>query len=150
MFSSEQAEFAKTISEIINCNPFLPRRIELERKALGKRFVEKNANWNLHASEHQETENLTLMQKIAEDIISDCLSSDASFNETTRPLYLDLVRFVLFNGSRNVFQQTAELKGKGSATFFRKFRKAWFEYCPPQRFPDEVGVRSRCGLALRL
>lgn len=139
MFSSEQRKFAQTISEIINCNPFLPQRIKLERQALGKEFIEENANWNLHPSQHQATVNLERMHVMAEEILSSCRNAGTKqFDEKNAPLYLDLVRFVLFNVHSDAFTTVAEEHGKGSNALYKRFRKDWLSYCDPERFPDTV------------
>ena len=139
MFSSNQRKFAQTISEIINCNPFLPDRIQLERKALGSEFVEENANWNLHPSQHQATVNLERMRVLAEGILTSCRDADAQhFNDKNIPLYLDLVRFVLFNAHSDAFTLVVEEHGKGSNALYKRFRKDWLNYCDPERFPAAV------------
>src|SRR3990170_1733412 len=45
MTESERA-FARAISELALCNPFLPERIEAERRALGARFVPTGPVWH--------------------------------------------------------------------------------------------------------
>lgn len=40
LFQPTDWHFAKTVSEMAFSNPFLPRRIDLERQALGDEFVE--------------------------------------------------------------------------------------------------------------
>jgi transcriptional regulator with AAA-type ATPase domain len=46
LFTPEERRFATALDELIHCNPFLPRRIELERAALADDFDERNARWN--------------------------------------------------------------------------------------------------------
>ena len=51
LLSPAEEAFARTVSELVHCNPFTARRIELERQALGAEFVEKDAEWNDRAVE---------------------------------------------------------------------------------------------------
>ena len=137
MFNKSQRKFARTISEIINCNPFLPRRIELERQALGKEFSEQNAEWNLHPSQHRLTPNLEKMQQVAEGILDLLVESESVPEGDDLALHLDLVRFVLFNRFRNEMGDVATQGGKLQSVF-QQFREQWMTYCPPGRFQDSV------------
>ena len=38
LFAAGQRSFAEAVSELVYCNPFLPERIECERRALGEDF----------------------------------------------------------------------------------------------------------------
>jgi DNA-binding NtrC family response regulator len=46
LFTAEERRLATVLADLIHCNPFLPRRIELERAAMGNEFDERNAQWN--------------------------------------------------------------------------------------------------------
>ena len=143
MLNATQTRFAKLVSELINCDPFLPLRIELERKALGKEFDETNANWNLHPSQHRETENLQRLYDRALGILEavvgklDSVSADADSTE----LYLDLVSFVVFHDFRDSFEQMVLDDGKSASKTYQRFYKQWTRFCPVDRFPDSVTDR---------
>ena len=135
MFNKAQRTFAETISQIINCNPFLKLRIELERKALGADFVEENADWNLHPSQHQQTPNLERMSRVADDILSDVYGGE--FSEGDLELYVDLVRFVLFDKYRHEFEQLAA-SGIRPAKVYDRFQRDWMAYFPSDRSPQFI------------
>src|SRR5437868_7586779 len=40
LFQAADRRFVEVVSQLINCNPFLPRWVELEREALGTEFRE--------------------------------------------------------------------------------------------------------------
>lgn len=140
MLTKPQRLFAHHISGIINCNPFLPARIELERLALGREFIESGANWNSHPSQHHQSPNLEKMLKRAEQILDSVgttRSNHAAASDEERELYLDLVRFVLFNRYRNEFRSLA-IENRKPAEAYAKFRQDWLKYCPPDLFSEEV------------
>ena len=140
MLSKPQRQFADRISEIINCNPFLPDRIELERLALGSEFVESGASWNSHPSQHKESPNLERMLHRAEEILESASTSGSTriaINDEELDLYLDLVRFVLFNRYRDELRALTTDNRKPAAAY-AKFRDDWLKYCPPDQVPEEV------------
>ena len=130
MLTKSQRRFAEIVSDIIECNPFLPRRIELERKALGTSFITKSANWNLHPTEHQQTENLSRIHDKAESILSSM--SNVDVNSKDMPLVADLVRLYLFNRFRRDFEQLAEPSASSPsvARVFKRFQKEWQRFVP--------------------
>lgn len=143
MFDSSQRRFAKTVSAIIECNPFLPERINLEKKALGDAFESTNANWNLHPSEQQLTENITLINKRAEAILN--ALSQKSF-ESAAPadvqLAVDLTSLVLFNRFREQFEKLNAQHGKSASAVFQKFQKEWNRFLPPGVVPAEITAQA--------
>lgn len=49
--SSQERAFLGAVSNLAYCNPFLPERVDLERAALGKEFVEGEPVWSLPVEE---------------------------------------------------------------------------------------------------
>ncbi|OAM89076.1 sigma 54-interacting transcriptional regulator [Termitidicoccus mucosus] len=49
LFSDEELAFADCVGRVNRANPFLPERIEWERKALGAEFAEAAADWNVQS-----------------------------------------------------------------------------------------------------
>ncbi len=47
LFTPEELRFAQSVGRISLSNQFLPERVQLEREALGKEFVESGADWNV-------------------------------------------------------------------------------------------------------
>ena len=46
IFSKEDRKFAEVLSQLAYANPFQPRRIELEREALGSDFDDPSPVWS--------------------------------------------------------------------------------------------------------
>ena len=139
MFTKSQAKFAKSVSDLIECNPFLPRRIELEKRALGKDFDPVDADWNLHPSWQMANANLELLHRRAKQIIQQS-NDDRSFvhDDSTIAMQLDLARFAIFSDFRADFEAMVDNDGKTTPQVFARFEKAWQLYCPPERFPDSI------------
>jgi hypothetical protein len=58
LFRTEEREFAETVSRLVYCNPFLPERVELERRALGDDFVGFERVLNMRAGDDLLAENV--------------------------------------------------------------------------------------------
>ena len=128
MLSPSQKRFAEIVTQIINCNPFLPERIQLERELLGSDFVEPSANWNLHPSEHFQTANLTLIHDKAEAILAEIDFANLPRNEL--PPVLDLLWLVLFGEFKEPFEQLWNDGGKSASSVYQQFESRWLELLP--------------------
>lgn len=47
LFTPEELHFAQSVKRINHSNHFLPERVQYEREALGREFVESGADWNV-------------------------------------------------------------------------------------------------------
>lgn len=125
MFLAPDRAFAGVISQLIDCNPFLPERIQLERRALGKQFSETDAQWNLHPSAYRRSENARRITERAEQVLSRTRSqllTQKSLTNEEQSLYCDLVYYVLFSRFRDDFQHLMSTGGNGVADVYRRFR----------------------------
>lgn len=136
VFTKPQRRFAELISDLINCNPFLPDRIAIEKKILGRSFVAKDANWNLHPSEHQSTANLDHIYGQAAEILAELDLGSAE--EKDMPLIVDLLYLVLFDEFRDEFEKVEADRGKSAGAVYRKFSASWEKYCPAKSVPKAV------------
>ena len=136
MLNPSQKRFAEIVTQIINCNPFLPERIQLERELLGSDFVEPNANWNLHPSEHFQTVNLQLMHDKAEAILAAVDFATLPRNELT--MMLDLLWLVVFGELKQPLETLWEDKGKSASTVYEQFETRWFQLIPKAETPKSV------------
>src|SRR5215211_721773 len=59
LFSRADRHFTTTVGQLAHCNPFLPERIELERKALGDAFDPHLADWNVRPQMESDHGNLS-------------------------------------------------------------------------------------------
>ena len=105
---SSDRDFARTISQIIDSNPFLPARPRLERQALGQSFVKEEADWNLHPLAYRASENTIRLQEKAETVLERlrlAIESVGKIEAETAAFYTDLAHFVLFGRYRDDMQR---------------------------------------------
>ena len=57
LFTPEERAFAETLAELSHANPFLPERIDAERRALGHRFVDDGL-WHRRSGDSQSRPNV--------------------------------------------------------------------------------------------
>jgi len=137
MFTTQQAKFARSISDLIECNPFIRQRIELEKKALGKQFESRDAQWNMHPSWQLANANLEALHHGSIAILKEInRDKTAEHSEETLAMHLDLARFAIFSDFRVEFEGMVTSAGKTTPKVFERFKKAWYAYCPPEKFPD--------------
>ena len=137
MFTTQQAKFARSISDLIECNPFIRQRIELEKKALGKQFESRDAQWNMHPSWQLANANLEALHHGSIAILKEInRDKTAEHSEETLAMHLDLARFAIFSDFRVEFEGMVTSAGKTTPKVFERFKKAWYVYCPPEKFPD--------------
>jgi transcriptional regulator with AAA-type ATPase domain len=105
----DELAFARTVSELVHCNPFTTHRIELERQALGSEFVEADAEWNLHPQSRHNHPNLLVLQRRLEEAgerLRVRLVKGAKATEAERALYEDLVLLALYHRLRGALDET--------------------------------------------
>ena len=65
----QERHFAKAVSELIYCNPFLPERIEHEQAALDGEFDDRDARWNLQSGDGQKPPNVIMLVLRVEELL---------------------------------------------------------------------------------
>src|SRR5687767_14901795 len=70
LFTDSDRRFAETLAELAYCNPFLARRTELERQALGREFDERFAQWNVIGDITADQPNLSRLQARTEAVLA--------------------------------------------------------------------------------
>jgi hypothetical protein len=92
---------AGVLAELVWCNPFLPRRVELERAALGDDFVPGGEVWHLGAPQREDatSPNLPRLTARAEALLQaahERLLAGAAASAADVVLYRDLVFYALY------------------------------------------------------
>ena len=93
-------EFARSVAKLPYRNPFLPERVEIERRALGSDFQEFGLVWHADKAE-QRNPNLTRINERLEPLVerwrSEVLGSLGRCDPEMRRLYPDLALYHLYN-----------------------------------------------------
>jgi len=131
LFDAEERRLAEAVSGLGFGNPFLPERIENEKRALGDDFVPGAAVWSLDASHLRDHPNVVEIQGRSELLAERCRQRLASGQRPSRrdlTLYEGLVLYVLFYRYENAFYEeiVAAPPSRGQRrrmAFYRSFRQ---------------------------
>jgi transcriptional regulator with AAA-type ATPase domain len=131
LLTPAEAAFARTVSELVHCNPFTARRIELEREALGTEFVEKDSEWNLQPERRHDHPNLVALERRLEETaerVRQRLAKGQGATEAERTLYEDLVLMALYRRVRPALDEAvataaADARGARPATLYRELEQ---------------------------
>jgi transcriptional regulator with AAA-type ATPase domain len=137
---SGDRQFARTISQIIGANPFLPDRPRLEREALGQAFVKDEADWNLHPSAFHASENTIRLQERAEAVLERmrvAIETAAPVDEATAARFTDLSHFVLFGRYRDDLRCILDGKPKHAAQAYERFQEDFAALFEPDGLPPQ-------------
>jgi transcriptional regulator with AAA-type ATPase domain len=99
-FSSQDRDFLEAVSGLVYANPFLPERIELEKRALGELFQADATNaWSKAAAWDRERPNVTALTDKVETLamgFRDRLVDGATIAQGELTLYRNLVQYLLY------------------------------------------------------
>lgn len=134
--SSADRGFLKAIARLTYCNPFLPERIEYEKQALGRAFVDSPLVWSLEVDSEGERANLIRLTERVEPVaeqLQDRLAAGARPSPGDLVLYEDLVLYLLYQRSRQEFHRTILEAGGGGGTprrlaYWDRFRADFLRY----------------------
>ncbi|MHC4415018.1 MAG: sigma 54-interacting transcriptional regulator [Planctomycetota bacterium] len=130
LFAADQRTFARHISGLTYCNPFLPQRITAEREALGDDFNDTPPVWSLRADVEGERVNLARLVERIEPLADELrrrLATGARAERADLVLYEDLILYMLYQRDRLELQETIRgaLEGRSSTgpiTYWRRFK----------------------------
>ncbi len=114
-------------AQLATCNPFLPRRIELEKKVLGKRFQEDGIAWSRRLEfTDRERFNVTSLTEAAADLIARVkqqVESGKSLSDESMTHYWYVVIYALLY-KHIVYQHPDDLsKSQHVASVWKEFRR---------------------------
>ncbi|UCC29519.1 MAG: sigma 54-interacting transcriptional regulator [Phycisphaerales bacterium] len=141
VLTAPQRQFARSIADLMYCNPFLPERIECEREALGGEFDESMAEWNLRGDIRGDHPNVRKLLERCEQLAE--ASREKLKRSTPRrgdlELYEDLVLFVLYYRFRDAFNEVIQSAPSARTTpslasCYARFVKAAQRFLLPPHF----------------
>lgn len=111
--------FVEAVSQLVYCNPFLPERLDCEKRALGRAFTTSPNVWSLQPNELEERPNIALIIQRLEPLITDLrnrlLDKAGRPTEQERLWYEDLALYLLYEHSRHGFHRYIEQTLAGRA-----------------------------------
>ena len=99
LMDSNLREKAEALADLATCNPFLPRRIELERRVLGRAFDERDAEWNVRPDLEHVHPNIIAMCDLGDQLVAqlqDRLAKGAKPTPAERDIYERIVLHRLY------------------------------------------------------
>ena len=100
LLTEAEREVASALAQLALVNPFLPRRIECERQALGARFVEHQAVWHVRSDTAEPANpNLERLTGAALELANELrrrLDGGARASQQDAWIYRDLVLYALY------------------------------------------------------
>ena len=135
--TTKERTFLQQISEIVYCNPFLPERIECERRILGKEYVQGDAVWSLivDAPETPDYNPILITERteVCIERLRQRLRQQAEASPTDLQLYQDAVLWVLYHHYQAHFGQILLQPGHTKTArqrfpFYKAFVQEWGSY----------------------
>jgi transcriptional regulator with AAA-type ATPase domain len=139
VFSSAERRFLHATASLGYCNPFLPERIEWERAALGREFVEGESIWSVSVADPDaDLPNIIRVYEKLSGLIEDLhrrLSSASDLTAEELAAYEDSVHSLLYQRYYANFRTAG-----GRWQFYRQFLTDWNRYLvlPGKRFETSL------------
>lgn len=100
LFTAQEKKFASIVADIAFGNPFLPRRVELEREALGDKFDRRTKPfWSWSLNDERDRPNVIALTERVFDLVPKVrkkLIRGTSASPSDLQLYADLVWYVVY------------------------------------------------------
>ena len=130
--SDRERTVATALAEITYCNPFQPRRVELERDALGDAFVPYDVVWHERGELDRNNPNLGALESTAAelaDVFRGRIAETPGLAAEELRIYRDLVFYLVFNRYQDDFLALIPAEDEGRS---RSKLRAW------PRFREEL------------
>ena len=145
LFTQSERSFASAASSLGYCNPFLPERIEHERRALGSDFQETEAHWNVRVEMDGMPPNVERLIARTLALVNGCrgkLTAGVKASPQELDLYEDMVLLLLFHRYIPQFDGTLPPTDQGlkrqRLDFYKDFAKDLGHYLAMPRIkPSE-------------
>ena len=133
MLTDNERSLLEVVSRVLDCNPFSPERLQLERQALGEAFVEGETVWTYRAEEPQRSyaNALALAGRASEIAVAvrDRLSQGEKATAEELRLYEDAVLHHLYWSFADRFEIDESSDGKAfHAPFYGEYLREWQDF----------------------
>lgn len=143
LFSSKDRLFARAVSKMAFCNPFLPERIEYEKEALGDQYHKRDLVWSKIADTPGQNPNIEILEHKSEKVAETALVhlNERQVTDEDLRLYEELVLYLLYNRYSPEFDAIIESvpdeKKPKRIPFYQSFMREWHHYFTHESLPDE-------------
>jgi DNA-binding NtrC family response regulator len=127
LLKEAEREVVEAISQLVYCNPFTPKRLALERQALGDAFTPFDVVWHAQVDPARDNPNVPRILARAEELASTLRSRLATAGPRVTPapesssleldLYRDLILYLLYSRNEDRFLAAIEAQAGGHASF---------------------------------
>lgn len=150
MIAKSERRFIEALSDLIFLNPFQPRRLELEKEALGRDYQPENylawsKDFSRQANERPNVRRINERAAKLVDQLRTKLQSANQADEETLRLYQDLVIYVLYYRHAVQFEIEEFESGRGKwqkkvTSVWKSFHEQYHHYLslPNHRFTDSI------------
>lgn len=129
LLNSRERTFLRAVSDLSNCNPFLPDRLQFESEALGPEFVETAPYWSLRAENPEELR--ANVWRIIDHLGTMLDAVRERVNGNVRPedlaLYEDAALFYLYHRYAKLFF-AAVIDERPRWNFYTAYLRDWRSY----------------------
>jgi len=130
LFTDRERTFFSAISKLAFCNPFLPDRMEYERQALQRHFVQSGLVWSASVTTPDASApNVVRVHQRLESLIPEVhrrLDAGGVADPDELAMYLDCAQYLLYQRYYFDFARAAAAKGgTGNWRFYKKFAEDW-------------------------
>jgi transcriptional regulator with AAA-type ATPase domain len=128
LLNDEERRFAQAVADVAYCNPFLPQRMEAERRALGDAYVPSPPVWSVQPDQADDRPNIALLaqrvQPLVDSLRQRLLHSRAAPAQRDLIAYEDLVFYLLYDQCRHELHRAIgqALQGHAPPARFRIWR----------------------------
>ena len=128
----QDKEFLRIISALAECNPFLPRRFELEKAALGKDYKDVGLVWSHQINDNIHYNVIRIYDKVSGMLptVFEDVKSGANKEETD--LYIDFILYFLYEKYRDPLTEIATRsrlsEGNPAVYFYDDFQSDFHHY----------------------
>ena len=146
LFSKADRDFARAISDLGHCNPFLPERIDAERRALGAAYIARPNLISKHDELNDEHPNLIRAAARVRELLERLRPRVAPLVQGWRggspdedfQLYENLVLFLLFHAHLRELDALAGQPAPRRVAFFAPFSEGYQYYFHGQADPAAI------------
>ena len=126
-FSASIRRQLQCFAGMVFCNPFIPERMDWERKLLGKSFQSTEEAWSRSNVAGELRENVVVLGAMAKqlaDQLRDALQESVRYSKEDWASYEDLIAYHLYEESRDLFLDVEEGRTSASVvwdTFYHRY-----------------------------